>query len=105
MKLSLKNGLLFGLLVGIGSALFYAPRPGKELRAELSQKAGTIPQQCLNLLESLVDLVVSILDFAVVAFQEQGDKLSRAMSNGICVAKEKSDELKGFVNKVSVSQK
>lgn len=96
MKLSLKSGLLIGVLVGIASALLYAPKSGKELREELKDKLNSVPYHFFNLLESLVDLTVSILDFAKEAFQEQSEKLSKAISSGISAAKEKSDELKKY---------
>lgn len=103
MRLSLKHGLFFGLVVGIVSALLCAPKTGKELREELKEKASSVPMQFLNFLESLVDLVISILDFAKVAFQEQGERLSKAVSYGLTAAKEKSDELKRFATKVGSS--
>lgn len=93
MKLSLKHGLFLGLLVGITSAILYAPKTGKELREDLREKASDIPYHFLNLLESLVDLTMSILDFAKHAFQEQSEKLSKAVYSGINAAKEKSEEL------------
>ena len=102
MKLSLKNGLIIGLLVGIGSAFLYAPKTGKQLRNELSEKAKDVPKHFLALLESLVDLVISILDFAGEAFKEQGKKLSSAVSTGISAAKEKTKELKGHAYKVAL---
>ena len=94
MRLSLKRGLFLGLLVGVASAFLYAPKSGKELREDLKEKASNVPYHFLNLLESLVDLVVSVLDFAKIAFQEQSERLSKAVSSGINAAKEKSDELK-----------
>lgn len=102
MKLSLKNGLLLGLLVGIGSAFLCAPKSGKELRTELNEKVNSVPVKFLGFLESLVDLVISILDFARDAFQEQGEKISHAVSSGINSAKEKSSELKTLSDKIAV---
>lgn len=94
MKLSVKNGLFFGLLIGVIAALLYAPKPGKELRCELKEKIETVPKHFLSFLESLVDLMVSVLDFGMSAFQEQGTKLSKAVSTGVSAAKEKATELK-----------
>ncbi len=96
MKLTLKNGLIFGLLVGIASAFLYAPKTGKEMREELKDKTDSITQHFLNLLESLVDLTVSVLDFFKVAVSEQGEKVSKALSTGISAAREKTEELKKF---------
>ena len=96
MKLSLKNGLLFGLLIGIGSAFLYAPKTGKELRDELKEKTSAVPQKFLSFLESLVDLVISVLDFTKDAFYEQGDKFSHAVTTGLNAAKEKTEELKKY---------
>lgn len=101
MKFSLKNGLLFGLLIGVASAFLYTPKTGKEFRDQLSEKAKGVPKQFLSLLESLVDLVVSVLDFAREAFREQGDKLSSAVTTGIKAAKEKTRELKENAHKVA----
>ena len=101
MKLSLKHGLFLGLLVGIASAFLYAPKAGKELREELKDKASNVPYHFLNLLESLVDLAVSVLDFAKEAFQEQRDKLSHAVTTGINAAKEKSGELRKFADTIT----
>ena len=94
MKLSLKHGLFLGLIIGVASALLYAPKTGKEIRAELKDKLNNVPYHFFNLLESLIDLTVSVLDFAKVAFHEQQEKLSRAFVSGINAAKEKTDELK-----------
>ena len=99
MKLSLKHGLFFGLLVGVFSAFLYAPKAGKELREQLKEKASSVPYHLLNLLESLVDLAVSVLDFAKIAFEEQSDRFSKAVTTGISVAKEKTDELKRYAAK------
>ena len=94
MKLSLKHGLFLGLIIGVASALLYAPKTGKEIRAELKDKLNNVPYHFFNLLESLIDLTVSVLDFAKVAFHEQQEKLSRAFVSGINASKEKTDELK-----------
>lgn len=94
MKMSLKSGLFLGLLVGFVSAILYAPKAGKEVRDELKDKINNIPYHFFNLLESIVDLTVSVLDFAKVAFHEQQDKLSRAVASGINAAKEKTQEMK-----------
>lgn len=99
MRLSVKNGLFFGLLVGVVSAFLYAPKPGKELREELKDKVNSIPRNFLNLLESLVDLALSLLDFAKVAFSEQSERISKAVSTGINAAREKTEELKKYTAK------
>ena len=96
MKLSLKNGLFLGLLVGIASAFLYAPKKGKELREELKDKTDSISHHFLNLLESLVDLTVSVLDFFKTAVLEQSEKVSKALSCGVSAAKEKTEELKKY---------
>lgn len=96
MKPTLKNGLFFGLVVGVTSALLYAPKAGKELREELKDKLNNVPYHFFNLLESIVDLTASVLDFSKEAFQEQREKLSKAVNSGIVAAKEKTDELKRF---------
>lgn len=94
MKLSVKNGLFFGLLFGVIAALLYAPKPGKELRHDLKEKIDTVPKHFLSFLESLVDLMVSVLDFGMSAFQEQSSRLSKAVTTGVNAAKEKANELK-----------
>lgn len=96
MKLSLKNGLFLGILIGIASAFLYAPKSGKELREELKEKSKNIPDNFFNLLESIVDLIVSVFDFTKTAFIEQREKISKAVSCGATVAKEKKEELKKF---------
>ena len=96
MRLTLKRGLLLGLVIGVASALLYAPKTGKELRSELKEKAKSVPYHFLNLLESLVDLAVSILDFARVAFEEQSDRFSKAVTTGFTAAKDKTEELRKF---------
>ncbi len=97
MKLSVKNGLFLGLLLGGVAALLYAPKPGKELRAELKEKINLVPEHFSNLVESIVDLVVSVIDFGVEACEEQGEKISHAVSSGVCAAKNKAAELKNTV--------
>ena len=94
MKLSLKNGLLIGLLIGLASAVLYTPKSGKELREELKDKVEKVPFHFFNFLESLIDLTLSVLDFAKSTFQEQIEKLSSALSTGIAAARVKAEELK-----------
>ena len=96
MKMSLKNGLLLGLIIGIGSAILCAPKSGKELREDLKKKVEAVPYHFLNFLESVVDLALSVLDFAKESFKEQGYKISKAVEQGVNAAKEKSKELKSF---------
>ena len=104
MRLSLKHGLFLGLIIGISSAFLYAPKTGKELREELKEKASSVPYHFLNLLESLVDLVVSVLDFAKIAFREQSEKLSNAVSSGLAAAREKTQELQGLTTQSTSRQ-
>ena len=101
MKLTLKRGLLLGLLIGVASALLYAPKTGKELREELKEKVDAVPKNFFNFLESLIDLTVSVLDFAKVAFKEQSYRFSKAFESGVSAAKEKSDELKKYATQSS----
>lgn len=98
MKLSLKNGLLIGLLIGLASAVLYTPKSGKELREELKDKVNNVPFHFFNFLESLIDLTLSVLDFAKSAFQEQREKLSSALSAGIAAARIKAEELKQYAS-------
>lgn len=100
MRLSLKSGLIIGLLVGIVSAFLYAPKSGKELREELKGKLDIVPTNFFAFLESVVDLLVSVLDFLKVSFQEQREKITHALGSGIIAAKEKSEELKKVASKV-----
>ena len=104
MKLSLKKGLLLGLLIGVASALLYAPKTGKELREELKEKVEAVPHNFFNFLESLIDLTLSVLDFAKVAFKEQSYRFSKAFESGVSAAKEKSDELKKYATQASQSK-
>lgn len=99
MKLSVKNGLFFGVLLGIASAFLYAPKSGKELREELKDQISSVPRNFLNLLESIVDLALSVLDFAKVAFSEQGERISKAVNSGISAAHKKTEELKRYATK------
>jgi gas vesicle protein len=94
MKLSVKNGLFWGLLLGIIAALLYAPKSGKELRADLKEKIDSVPKNISSLFESIVDLIVSVIDFALDACEEQGSKISQAVSTGVSAAKDKASELK-----------
>lgn len=96
MRFSLKNGLFLGLLIGAASAFLYAPKTGKEVREELREKIDNVPYHFFSLLESLVDLASSVLDFAKTSFQEQQDRLSKAVTSGMNVAKEKTEELRKF---------
>ena len=101
MKLTLKRGLLLGLLIGVASALLYAPKTGKELREELKEKVEAVPHNFFNFLESLIDLTLSVLDFAKTAFKEQSVRFSKAFESGVSAAKEKSDELKKYATQAS----
>ncbi len=104
MKMTLKRGLLLGLLIGVASAFLYAPKTGKELREELKDKVDAVPQNFFNFLESLIDLAVSVLDFAKSAFKEQSYRFSKAFESGVSAAKEKSDELKKYAAQASQSK-
>ena len=104
MKLTLKRGLILGLLIGVASALLYAPKTGKELREELKEKVDAVPKNFFNFLESLIDLAVSVLDFAKSAFKEQSYRFSKAFESGVSAAKEKSDELKKYATQASQSK-
>lgn len=88
MKLTLKRGLLLGGLLGIASAFLYAPKPGKELRAELRGKLDSVPKHLLDLLESIVDLTYSVFDFAKVSFEEQSKTSYNGKRNEDVRAKE-----------------
>jgi len=101
MRLSLKSGLIVGFLVGIASAFLYAPKSGKELREELKEKLDVVPTTFFAFLESIVDLVVSIIDFLKISFQEQREKLTHAVESGMQAAKGKSEELKKLASKVT----
>ncbi len=101
MKMSLKKGLFLGLLIGVVAALLYAPKTGKELREELKGKVEAVPNKFFDFLESLIDLTMSVLDFAKAAFKEQSYRFSRAFESGVNAAKEKSDELKKYASEVS----
>lgn len=94
--MKLKNGLLIGLIIGIGAALLYAPKSGKEVRKEVQDKLNNIPQHFFGLLESIIDLSVSVLDFARESFKEQKERLSNAMSKGLDAAKDKTEEFRKF---------
>ena len=104
MKMTLKRGLLLGLLIGVVSAFLYASKTGKELRKELKEKVEAVPQTFFNFLESLIDLTVSVLDFAKSAFKEQSYKFSKAFESGLSAAKEKSDELRKYATQTSQSK-
>ena len=95
-----KNGLLFGLIVGAVSAILYAPKSGKEIRNEVKEKINVVPKHFFNLMESLVDLTASVLDFAKEAFSEQSDKFSRSVSKGVNAAREKTEELRKFTSNI-----
>ncbi|MBI1857705.1 MAG: YtxH domain-containing protein [Candidatus Melainabacteria bacterium] len=89
-----KDGLLLGVILGLGSALLYTPKPGEEVREEVREKLDSVPRHFFNLLESLIDLSISVLDFSKGAFEGQGERLSKAVSSGIDAAREKSEELR-----------
>lgn len=97
----MRDGLLLGLIIGVGAAILYAPKSGKEIRNDVHDKLNVVPKNFFTLLESLVDLSVSVLDFAKEALQEQSDKFSDVFSRGLDVAKDKTDELKKYASSVS----
>lgn len=101
MKISLKTGLVLGFIVGVASALMYTPKSGKEIREELKDKVSNVPYYFFNFLESLIDLTVSVLDFAKASFKEQRQRLYQAVASGISAAKEKTDELRKLATTTS----
>ena len=100
MRLSLKSGLVVGFLLGAVSAFLYAPKTGKELREELREKIDAVPYHFFNLMESVVDLSLSVLDFAKESFGEHSYKFSKAVESGIAACKEKSKEMKDLASNV-----
>lgn len=88
-----KDGLLLGLILGIGAAILYTPKPGEEIREQVKDKLSSVPEHFFNFLESLLDLSISVLDFTKDSFQGQREKLAKAFSSGIDAAREKTDEL------------
>lgn len=96
-----RDGLFLGVVIGLASAFLCAPRSGEETREEVKDKINSVPKHFFNLLESLLDLSASVLDFARESFQGQGENISKAVSTGINAAKEKAEELKNYTSSVS----
>lgn len=96
-----KDGLFLGVVIGLASAFLCAPRSGEEVRKEIKNKINSVPKHFFNLLESILDLSVSVLDFAKESFQDQGENISKAVSVGINAAKDKAEELKNYASRVS----
>lgn len=96
-----RNGIILGLLIGVGAAFLYAPKSGKETREDLKEKLNKVPQSFLNLLESLVDLSVSVLDLAKESLEEQSDRLSNVVNKGMSYAKDKTEKIKSLATSIS----
>lgn len=94
-----KDGLLFGLVLGVAAAFLYSPKTGEEIREEVKDKLNSVPEHLFNFLESLLDLSISVLGFTKGSFQGQREKLSRAFSSGLNAAKDKTDELTKVTSK------
>lgn len=98
-----RDGLFLGLLIGVASALLYAPKKGKEVRSEVKDKLTNVPKHFFGLVESILDLTISVLEFTRESFQEQKEHLTSAVSSGINAAKEKTEELKRFASNISAN--
>ncbi len=99
--MKMKDGLTLGFILGAITALLCAPKSGKELRKELKGKVNIVPKNFYTLMESVVDLSASVLDFAKDSFKEQSERFSEAVHKGLDVAKEKSDELKKLASTIA----
>ncbi len=94
----MSKGLLIGLLAGgvIGAvvALLYAPKPGKELRADIKNKAGELAEEA--------EEYVSVAKTKAVDIINDGKRRSE---NLIAEAKKRAESLLGDAEKILVDAK
>jgi len=85
--------LLIGALIGAGVALLFAPRSGRETRADISRRARAAQDRVRDVAEGVTDQVVDRFEGARARIEEQidtareaivakKDQVSRAMEAG-----------------------
>jgi gas vesicle protein len=89
MRKGLVIGLLAGGLVGAIVALLYAPKPGKELRADIKNKAGEIMDDAESYINVAKSKAVDIIN--------EGKKRSE---NLITEARKRAESLLGDAEKI-----
>jgi gas vesicle protein len=94
----MKNGFLIGFLAGgvIGAivALLYAPKPGKELRADIKNKTGEIMDNAEEYVSAAKNKAVDIIN--------EGKKKSETL---IAEAKRRAESLLGDAEKILTDAK
>lgn len=86
-------GLLLGALGGLTIGLLTAPKPGRELRGDLTDKARQLPERVSELVDDTLDLYASGVNYAQLAVEEQSMRVKRAVAAGKLAAAKKREEL------------
>jgi gas vesicle protein len=86
-------GLAVGAIGGVAVALLTAPKPGKEMRGQLSDTARNIPDRVNELVDDSLDLYASALNYFQLVVEEQTMRLKRAVAAGKLAAAKKREEL------------
>ena len=66
-------GLLVGAFIGLTIGILYAPRPGKETRQQLKEKAGEMKEKAEDIIEKARDQAEEIINKA----KESAAKIKR----------------------------
>jgi len=96
--------LLIGALIGAGVALLFAPRSGRETRADISRRARAAQDRVRDVAEGVTDQVVDRFEGARARIEEQietarsalaakRDQVSRAMEAGRDAAHQARNDL------------
>ncbi len=93
-KSSFLIGFLAGGVIGAVIALLYAPKPGKELRADIKTKAGEVAEDTEEYVSAARNKAVDIIN--------EGKKRSEGL---IAEAKKRAESLLGDAEKILVDAK
>jgi gas vesicle protein len=74
-------------------ALLTAPKPGKEIRGQITDTAKNMPDRVNELVDDSLDLYASALNYLQLVVEEQTMRLKRAVAAGKLAAAKKREEL------------
>ncbi len=86
-------GLAIGAVGGVAVALLTAPKPGKEIRGQITDTAKNMPDRVNELVDDSLDLYASALNYLQLVVEEQTMRLKRAVAAGKLAAAKKREEL------------
>jgi gas vesicle protein len=85
--------MALGAASGLALALLTAPKPGRELQADIKEQARNIPDKVSEIVDDSLDLYASSVNYVQLLAEEQSTRLKRAVAAGQLAAAKKREEL------------